>query len=375
MTSSHAAHPAHAGRLSAYDVTRWVAIVMVVTIHVTGYAALRHVGSGMWLLNRTVQAAVPIFVFLTGALLWTRPVTGGVHGYSTFVRRRFVTVAVPYAVWTVVYRLYHTPDLGRVVSGEWLQSLGRDLLTGGAHFHLYFVPMIFLLYLVTPAASWLVRRSPPAAFFGAVAVTVLLWPLTHGVPEHWRWVSQAVTLAPFAFAGAWYRLAGDGERLRFPRSWPLLLVGGVAVGMIHPIAEPVWQAGSGSWWALSAERLLMVAVHVMTAVGLLEASGFACERSPALAGWAARNGTLVFGVYFVHSIVVAKVQAASVMTPWLGGALSVPRGIVLIATSAFLSAGIAWVLARFRVTAWTIGAQARHLHHHHQHHQHQRQGE
>ena len=33
----------HAGRIAAYDVLRWAAIVMVVAIHVTGYATLQAV--------------------------------------------------------------------------------------------------------------------------------------------------------------------------------------------------------------------------------------------------------------------------------------------------------------------------------------------
>jgi surface polysaccharide O-acyltransferase-like enzyme len=368
MTGDRAGAPAHPGRLAAYDVMRWLAIVMVVTIHVTGYATLAHAGSGLWALNSCVQAAVPAFVFITGALLWTRPVTGGWHGYLTFVRRRFVTIVVPYALWTVVYRLYHTRSgYGRVLTTAWWEGLGHDLLTGTAHFHLYFVPMIFVIYLVAPLAAALVRRSPSAAFFGAVGLTVVLWPLTYGVAVDWRWLVQAFTLSPFAFAGAWYRLAGQGDALRFPRAWPLMLAGGVLAGVLHPLADPGWQAAAGQWLPLSAERTLVVAFQTLTVLGLVEASGSVCLRRPGLALWAARTGPLVLGVYFVHSYVVRWLQAASGYAPWLGGALSVPRALVLIAASTVASASIAWVLSRFRATAWTVGASARHLHHHHTH--------
>jgi hypothetical protein len=112
-------------------------------------------GDALWVtfLNSAIRCCVPLFVMTSSYLLL--PVKG--EGMA-FIRRRFVRVGLPFAVWTLLYAFipyWGTEDMS--IS----ENLSRLVFNFMPHAgHLWFVYMILGLYLIMPIISpWLERVS------------------------------------------------------------------------------------------------------------------------------------------------------------------------------------------------------------------------
>ncbi|UUZ89722.1 acyltransferase [Paenibacillus sp. P25] len=113
--------------------------------------------------------AVPMFIFISGLVLFYRYREGKVP-YISFLRKRFKDIVFPYLPWAPLY-IWVEADFfagGFISLGEW----GRQVLTGKASYHLWYVVMIFQFYLLFPlfqaAILWLNRKSPGRVLWGTV---------------------------------------------------------------------------------------------------------------------------------------------------------------------------------------------------------------
>src|SRR5205823_1735076 len=72
--------------------------------------------------------------------------------WPAFWRRRYLLIGVPYLVWSTIYFLAHGNGLRPGL-------LMRQLVTGTAEYHLYFLLVSMQLYLVFPLLRWLLRAA------------------------------------------------------------------------------------------------------------------------------------------------------------------------------------------------------------------------
>lgn len=137
---------------------------MVVMIHTTAYLLnTTPVGSPVFVLSAVLdalsQAAVPLFVMVSGSLLLDegRPVT---------IRRAARHYAVPllglYAFWSVVFALVNKvlqPLLleHAAFSAAMLRAFGKACVEG--MYHMWYLPMAAVLYLLTPLLRQFVRQD------------------------------------------------------------------------------------------------------------------------------------------------------------------------------------------------------------------------
>jgi surface polysaccharide O-acyltransferase-like enzyme len=155
---------------------RGFAFLAVVLQHAIGhYAAVPDAkledGVLMGLLLLSAKFAVPMFIFITGLVLFYN-YDGGVR-FFPFVRKRFRDIGLPYLPWALLYALRgHHPAL----SWESVRRLGLEVLTGTASYHLWYIVMIFQLYLLFPLLQRAVLRADrsAAAAKGGAAVLILL---------------------------------------------------------------------------------------------------------------------------------------------------------------------------------------------------------
>lgn len=173
-------------RLEHLDLFRGVAIWAVVGIHVTGHA-LRISGLESWsllvleVINRTLQFAVPCFLFMT-ALLMTFQALGKPFDPKIFFRKRMKSVVYPYLVWSVLYVLF-TVITTPMTFGD-LLSLERWFLwiaTGKAYYHLYFMVILIQYCLVFP---WI------RPFFATEKKSQTLLGATFGFQLLFYWVNR-----------------------------------------------------------------------------------------------------------------------------------------------------------------------------------------
>lgn len=108
-------------------------------------------------LNQFTRFAVPAFVFLTGFTLAWRHVRNQMpFSFGSFIKRRFMVVFVPYAIWSLFYFVYIQIMSGRysgLAQVEWSDltwKFAHELLVGDASYHMYFVVLILQLYILSP---------------------------------------------------------------------------------------------------------------------------------------------------------------------------------------------------------------------------------
>ncbi len=188
------------------DALRVLAILFVIMIHTAApLFTTQPVGSAGftvgWLLDCLVQPGVPLFVMVSGVFMLDerRQVT---------IRRAVCHYALPmvgfYALWSVVYALANkvvepVAFGGAAVDGALVKTFLMACVEGA--YHLWYLPMIVGLYLLTPLLRRFVKRDDPRP-----AVYFVLLSLVFGflVPaavelavEFLHWDSLAATVDTF----------------------------------------------------------------------------------------------------------------------------------------------------------------------------------
>lgn len=296
-------------RFLEYDYLRVVAILAVVAIHVAAphlnYTASIGADSGLRSVTRWLLYAVPALVFISGALVWGKRESMGMRGYDTFLKRRLAVVGVPYLTWTIVYfGLNQVLDLGVQAHGarSALRLFVLDLLSGGASYHLYFVPVLMVLYALTPVARWMVRRSPEAVL--VIGISVSLWgyrvagivaAASHHAQDFSFPLAMLVQLAPYMALGAWYAVRKTGVDRVLRRIWWVLLSAGAWVRVIDwaslGLAEPV-------------RLVIATAAGCLIVLGLVGGFRLLPGRNARSDAWALSLSVLAYGVYLAHPFVI-----------------------------------------------------------------------
>ncbi len=165
-------------RIIEIDIARALAILAVIVIHISATPLIENFGqdrgpvSLLYLvLNVAARFGVPTFVMLSGMGLALSYRPGG--SYVGFLKRRLGKIVPAYLAWSLIYSLFYNGDNGALAMphGVSVSKIAADMVTGGACYHLYFVPLIVILYLLFPVL-WKILRTN-AGLAGASAVTIV----------------------------------------------------------------------------------------------------------------------------------------------------------------------------------------------------------
>lgn len=165
------------------DVIRILAVIAVIAVHVTA----DHLDSGstvaMHVLRSLLSTAVPAFIMISGALNLAPAAMR--HGSGRFLGRRLRRLVPATLVWTAFY----AGVMSTLLADEPLDRRQEvaDLLTASSYPHLYFLPLILGLTVITPVIAAYIGDSGRRAWIcGAVAagwtlVVMAVPPLTQGL--------------------------------------------------------------------------------------------------------------------------------------------------------------------------------------------------
>ncbi|MEM1208958.1 MAG: acyltransferase family protein [Planctomycetota bacterium] len=220
-------------RLPYLDVLRGLAIVCVVAVHVSdswvwsssGYVDNR---SQWWtanLLNTCSRVGVPVFVMVSGALLLH---SKRADAPVAFLRRRFSRIIPALLLWSAAYAVWtarmHT---GSMSVGDAL----RAFADGGTYYHLWFLYMIGLLYLVTP----ILRPMVAGGRRGLLVYAVFLWAVwVIMLPAAQRALGlygSGIEIYSFVAYAGYFVLGALLREARLP-SWALVPVAAVTVAAV-----------------------------------------------------------------------------------------------------------------------------------------------
>lgn len=160
-------------RYDEFDAFRLFAAICVVVIHVSASAMTKfQTGSSLQLITTLINGialfAVPGFIAISGLTIQLSYQSRSLV-IGTFFKKRILTLALPYMIWTLIYyldQLYFSNAVFSVT--EYL----KHLFWGTAFYHLYFMPIIFQFYLLYPLFHWLLKRINPMIF---MSLTIILF--------------------------------------------------------------------------------------------------------------------------------------------------------------------------------------------------------
>ena len=339
-------------RILGYDVLRVVSIVAVVATHVLMvYRGTPDQNDITAALDDLLHFAVPAFFFVSGALVWGGYRGRGLRDYVSFLHKRASVVLGPYLVWSALYLLI---DVFRGDRLYWLSNSPLLLLTGQFWYHLYFVPVLILFYLLTPLVAPVVRHRPEllvlVAFLARILLRIPVADLSArlGGPLMVTFAVVAMTHLSNMALGAWFFVRKDHVLPVLRIGWPALLASGSALllaggASLVPSSLPDV--------AVRAVVPLAMTLIVLGMVGL----AFRVRLNTAHTDRIRRFSGLAFGVYLVHPVFVLALNEAVVTagaealwrSAWFPATVT-----VAITAASFAACG---VLAGTPATAWIVG--------------------
>jgi poly(3-hydroxybutyrate) depolymerase/peptidoglycan/LPS O-acetylase OafA/YrhL len=298
----------------AFDLIRLLVIGLVVSVHVLGNVGspVTPVLGGFIMVFHTSRE---LFFLITALVLSYNYGERRQINWPRFWRARYRLVVPAYIVWTLIYFLADTPPLHPLSAVATL--IRRDLLTGGARYHLYFLLVTMQLYLAFPLVRWLLRRTEghhgvllaiAAAYQLALTAAVQLHATGPGPVGSWlhapsEWLPSYVLYVIAGALAGWHfeRLAAFTRR--HARTAGLLALAAAGAGAGTYCAELL--AGGQSPVVASIVFQPVVVVETFgLGWGLLAAGLRWTDRGAKGRRIAANGSDCSFGIYLAHPLVL-----------------------------------------------------------------------
>lgn len=239
--------------IAGIDVLKALAVTAVILIHVTSkylsfFEHLRTAEANWNLIfNQIERFSVPLFVALSGFGL-ARKYLHSPFDLRGFIQRRLWRLLPEYLIWSLIIFLlvsfyFHEGQMyGTKI------NIFELLIWGKADYHLYFVPMIVVLYSLFPLIFYLMKRLPRIVLLAAAVYQI--W---------WYWlISVNVERGPFDV-----NLWGDQRQYIFFGSWIFYFVLGIYLAIRPLRLSRFWSVGILVIFSLS---ITVMTSHTLTAI-------------------------------------------------------------------------------------------------------------
>lgn len=348
-------------RIVFLDYLRVIACFMVVMVHACEFyycteagAILANDTDRLWvsLIDGAFRQSVPLFVMASSFLLV--PLTTDA---TTFFKRRFSRVFVPFLVWSLLYAV--VPVLTGSMSGDIWQRVTAILYTANMDSgHLWFIYMLIGIYLVMPVISpWINQVSKRGeevflAIWFLSTFTGYLRPLTTYV---WGEVFWNNFHALYYFSG-YIGYVVLAHYIRKYVDWslkktlavavPLILVGyAFTAGLFytHSLESTDYAYVEQSWYFCTINVAMMTAGTFL----LLRHVSYSAR-------WLYTPVTTVsklsYGIYLIHIFILGFMQQ------WLAPHFPTLPAILIVGTATFLACILATrLISLLPSSKWIIG--------------------
>jgi peptidoglycan/LPS O-acetylase OafA/YrhL len=294
--------------LHSIDLVRVLTVGLVIGVHTV---SVQPGGTGLTngALLTVLHVSREVFFLLTAFVL-TYSYRDREPRWPAFWRRRYLLIGVPYLVWSTIYFVAHG-------NGLHLDRLLRQLVTGTAEYHLYFLLVSMQLYLVFPLLRRLLRAATGRhgwLLAGAVAYQIGIYALApeNGLLSSYLGfvIAGGIAAAHADALFAWTRtrkrliLAGTAPAVAAGVGWFFLQV--LVLGRPAPVASAVFQP--------------IVVVESFAIAWTFLALGLAWQdRGTPGRRWVRTAADASFGVYLAHPLVLLLI-----VTGGLGAAARLP---------------------------------------------------
>jgi len=163
-------------RIKYLDELRIFAILMIILLHVLGLFVYKYYPISTWkyafmsLLSSPTRVGIPIFFMMTGILMFQKKEE---RNYFEFFKKRVMKLIVAYLFFSFIYYIYH------IVRGEIsfnILDFIRKATSATTEYHLWFMPVIILIYMFIPFLKKLVDNLKQKELKSLI---VLIWIMTN----------------------------------------------------------------------------------------------------------------------------------------------------------------------------------------------------
>ncbi|MBL7782827.1 MAG: acyltransferase family protein [Saprospiraceae bacterium] len=290
------------------DYIRSFAAMAVVTIHSTGsyltaFNPADNLDVHWWTGNiycSLLRWATPFFILLSGGFLLD---PGRHESTAPFLKKRISRVLLPFAFWTVVYTLYQYRE--SFFSGQWpgWKEVFNRIFFEDVYYHLWFVPMIVSLYLLTPIFRIFIRHAHRQEIEYFLGIAFFITAMQHLFPgffivEYVGWLGY-IGFYVLGYYLSTYRLP---ERLE-KRIYALALLMPIVTAIGTWMLSVKKGAHDQSMYIYFSPNVVIMVVAFFSWLRWRDWSAFA-DRFPRFDRFIHHFAALSFGVYFIHALML-----------------------------------------------------------------------
>ncbi|HKM03795.1 MAG TPA: acyltransferase family protein [Lachnospiraceae bacterium] len=328
------------------DLLRLIACILIITVHVSALNwVTTDVNSLSWQIMNAYDClgsiGVPLFVMISGALLLNKD-------YSLSMKDLYCNKIFPlmlvYFIWLLLYNVVNFIDIGTPVSYESVKDLIiLNALLGRGIYHLWFIPMLLGLYMITPILRAAFSTKKICLYFlilsffiGFFMPTLLLFPFPYKTI-----VESLYNRIPYTMLTGFIGYYVLGHYLHsfvdnVSNKKLILLMSFGLLGYITTVivcGQDAIRIGSASTIINSplTANLFFPSFSVFLMIKMINQRKYRQSSGPLLTTIV----SLTFGIYLIHPLILRFLDKMGVHTLFLSPLVSIP---ILVAVVFVLSA-------------------------------------
>lgn len=304
------------------DLIRGLAILGVLFVHATSFPTVELAEHSRAYpiyitLNKFGKLGTPTFIFLSSLVLFYTYYHKALNRerLQHFYQRRVSYIIAPYILWSFAFYLLKLTGgfetMANIQDFDWDRFLGRDLLYGKAHSHLYFVIISIQFYILFPLVLFLLQSQKKLVKWIFLIGLIGQWGFFFYNHYIWQYEFKGSLFFSYlsyytlgAMVGVYYESVTAWLKEKMKILVPIVTVAWLASGFYHVyLYYNVYKYNvyvNTRWYELAWNLYTLISVLMLYYIAL-----WFVHKAPAIMKKSlALLGAASFGIYLIHPMIL-----------------------------------------------------------------------